>query len=90
MILLWKNWKNCQEFFLNGARITTWKLTFSYLSLSEETQKASNIDNKIVESENYQILLGILIDSDLSFEDLINNMCKKMSQKLNELAGISN
>ena len=35
----------------------------SYLLLSRETQKASKIDGNIIESENNQILLGILIDS---------------------------
>ena len=37
-----------------------------------------------------QILLGILIDSNLSFEEHNNNMCKETSQKLNALARISN
>lgn len=35
----------------------------SHLLLSRETQKASKIDGNIIESENNQILLGILIDS---------------------------
>ena len=35
----------------------------SHLLLSRKTQKASKIDGNIIESENNQILLGILIDS---------------------------
>ena len=59
----------------------------SHLLLSRKTQKASKIDGNIIESENNQILLGILIDS---FKENINNMFKKVSQKLNALARISN
>ena len=36
-----------------------------------------------------QELLGITIDSNLSFEEHLNNICKKASQKLNALARIS-
>ena len=36
--------------------------------------------------EKEQMLLGITIDSNLSFEEHINNLCKKASQKLNALA----
>ena len=48
----------------------------------------SNIDNNIIESKVKQELLGITIDSVLSFEEHINNICKKVSQKLNALARI--
>ena len=48
----------------------------------------SNIDNNIIESKVKQELLGITIDSVLSFEEHINNICKKASQKLNALARI--
>ena len=47
------------------------------------------IDNKLIESENEQVLLGVTIDSNLSFEKHINNLYKKASQKLNALARIS-
>ena len=40
-------------------------------------------------SENKNKLLGIILDSKLSFEDYINNLCKKASQKLNVLARIA-
>ena len=43
----------------------------SHFSLSGETQKVSNIDDNIIELENNQILLGILIDSNLTFEEHI-------------------
>ena len=61
----------------------------SHLLLSGNTKLTSNIDNNITESEMKQKLLGITIDSNLSFEEHVNNICKKASQKLNALASIS-
>ena len=61
----------------------------SHLLLSGNVSLTSNIDNKLIESENEQVLLGVTIDSNLSFEKHINNLCKKASQKLNALARIS-
>ena len=61
----------------------------SHLLLSGNTKLISNIDNNLIESEKEQVLLGITVDSNLSFEEHINNLCKKASQKLNTLATIS-
>ena len=61
----------------------------SHLLLSGNAKLTSNIDNNIIESENNQELLGITIDSNLTFETHITNLCKKASQKLNALARIS-
>ena len=61
----------------------------SHLLLSGNASLTSNIDNNLIESENEQVLLGVMIDSNLSFEKHINNLCKKASQKLNTLARIS-
>ena len=36
-----------------------------------------------------QVLLGIMIDSNLTFETDINNICKRVSQKLNALAKVA-
>ena len=58
----------------------------SHLLLSGNTKLISNIDNNLIESEKVQELLGITIDSNLSFEEHINNLT---SQKLNALARIS-
>ena len=51
----------------------------SHLLLSGNTKLISNIDNNLIESEKEQVLLGITIDSNLSFEEHINNLCKKAS-----------
>ena len=61
----------------------------SHLLLSGNTKMISNIDNNLIKSEKEQVLLGITIDSNLSFEEHSNNLCKKASQKLNALARIS-
>ena len=60
----------------------------SHLLLSGNTKLISNIDNNLIESEKQPVLLGITIDSSLSFEEHINNLCKKASQKLNAPARI--
>ena len=57
-----------------------------YLLLSGNTKLPSNIDNNTIESEIKQGPLGKAIDSNLSFEEHVNNICKKASQKLNALA----
>ena len=62
----------------------------SHLLFSAYNEISANIDGNIIQSENSQVLLGITIDSKLSFNEHINNLCKKASSKLNALARISN
>ena len=47
------------------------------------------IDSNYTESKKDQVLLGITIDSNLTFENHINNICKRASQKLNALARVA-
>ena len=61
----------------------------SYLLLSDNSRATATIDNSYIESEDEQVLLGATIDSDLTFEGHINNICKRASQKLNDLARIT-
>ena len=61
----------------------------SYLLLSDNSRATATIDNSYIESEDEQVLLGATIDSDLTFEGHINNICKTASQKLNALARIT-
>ena len=61
----------------------------SHLLLSGNNNFVAKVDNFEIQSEKQQELLGIVIDSNLSFEDHINNICKKASQKLNALARVS-
>ena len=50
--------------------------------LSGSNMLITNIDGNDMESEDNQILLGITIDSNLSFNKHINNLCKKPAQSL--------
>ena len=59
-----------------------------HLLLSGTSRATAMIDNSYIESEDEQVLLGITIDSNLTFENLINSICKKASQKLNAFARI--
>ena len=60
-----------------------------HLLLFGNNNFVAKVDNFEIQSEKQQELLGVVIDSNLSFEDHINNMCKKASQKLNALARVS-
>ena len=55
--------------------------------LSGNNKATANIDGSAIQSEENQVLLGITIDSNLSFNN-IKNLCKKVSAKLIALAGI--
>ena len=59
----------------------------SYLLLSSNSRATATIDNSYTEDE--QVLLGVAIDSNLTFENHINSICKKANQKLNALARIN-
>ena len=55
----------------------------SHVLFAENDNLSAIIDDRTIMSENKNELLGISLDSKLSFEDHINNLCKKASQKLN-------
>ena len=50
---------------------------------------SANIDDHTIISENNNELLGIILDPKLCFEDHINYLCKKASQKLSTLARVA-
>ena len=60
----------------------------SHLLVSANVRATAKIDNNYIESEKEQVLLGIKIDSNLTFESHINNISKRISQKLNVLARV--
>ena len=70
----------------NYVKVNTGK---SHLLLSGNSRATATIDNSYIESEDEQVVLGITIDSNLTFENHINSICKKASQKLNVLARIA-
>ena len=49
----------------------------SHMLFSGNDNVSANIDNHTIISENNNELLGIVLDSKLSFEYYINNFCKK-------------
>ena len=61
----------------------------SHLLPSGNSRATATTDNSYIESEDEQVLLSITIDSNLTFENHINSICKKASQKLNALARIT-
>ena len=66
----------------NNIKVNTGK---SHLLVSVNVRATINIDSNYTESEKQQVLLGITIDSNLTFESHIINICKSASQKLNTL-----
>ena len=56
---------------------------------SENDKASANMDDHTIISENKNELLGIMLDSKLSFEDHINDLCKKASQKLSAFSRIA-
>ena len=70
----------------NYMKVNTGK---SHLLVSGNARSKTKIDNNYIDSEKEQVLLGITIDSNLTFENHINNICKKASQKLNALARVA-
>ena len=70
----------------NYMKVNTGK---SHLLVSGNVRATAKIDNNDTGSEKEQVLLGITIDSNLTFENHINNICKRASQKLNALARVA-
>ena len=69
-----------KRFDFNYMKINSEK---SHILFSGNDNGSANTDDRIIISENRNELLGMIFDSKLSFEDHINNLCKKASQKLN-------
>ena len=61
----------------------------SHILFSGIDNVSANIGNHTIISENKNELLGITLDSKLSFEDHINNLWKKTSQNLSASAKIA-
>ena len=61
----------------------------SHLLLSGNSRTTAMVHKSFIELKDEQVLLGITIDSNLTFKNHINNICKKASQKLNAPARIA-
>ena len=60
----------------------------SHLLLSGNSNLTVNIDGNVIKSEGNQVLLGITIDSNLSFNKHIEDLCKKPVRNLMLLLGL--
>ena len=58
--------------------------------LTGNKEATLNINQFQIESSKQQKLLGVTTDNKLIFEQHLNNLCNKVSQKLNALTRISN
>ena len=67
-------WLNC-----NYMKVNTGK---SHLLVSGNIRATAKIDSNYIESEKEQVILGITVDSNLTFE---NHICKKSKSKIKEL-----
>ena len=70
----------------NYMKVNTRK---SYLLVSGNVRVTTKIGNNFIESEKEQVLLGIMINWNLTFENHFNNICKRASKKLNALARVA-
>ena len=61
----------------------------SHMILSGNDKVSANIDYHTITSEYKNELLSVTLDSKLYFVDHINNLCKKLSQKLNALSKVA-
>ena len=61
----------------------------SRLLLPGNYRATATIDNNYIESEENQVLRGITIDSNLSFDSHISSICNKASQKFHALGRIA-
>ena len=75
------NWFKYDNFKANATKC--------HFFLSPYQSATINIDGSIMKSRNFQKLLGVTVDSNFTFEQHINSLCRKSSQKLHPLSRIS-
>ena len=61
-----------------------------HLLLSSKTHQVLCISGKIIPSSTAETLVGIIIDSELNFENHLNSICNKMSRKINAFDPVTN
>ena len=75
------NWFTYNNFTANATKC--------HFFLSPYQSATINIDGSIIKRSNSQKLLGVTIDSNFTFQEHINNLYQKSSQKLHALSRIS-
>ena len=61
-----------------------------HLLVTRDTNVTAKIGEFDVKNSSKEKLLGVKIDSKLSFENYVSSLCKKASQKLHALARVVN
>ena len=61
-----------------------------HLLVTTKSAVSANIGEFVINNSNEEKLLGIKIDTKLSFENHVSSLCKKASQKLHALTRIAN
>ena len=75
------NWFQCNNFKANASKC--------HFFLSPYKPVTIKIKESAIESSNSEKLLGVTIDSKLSFDDHITILCRKTSQKLHALSRVA-
>ena len=75
------NWLKYNNFKVNATKCHFFLLPYQSATI--------NIEGSIIKSSNSLKLLGVTIDSDFTFEEHINSLCRKSSQKLHALSTVS-
>ena len=77
---------------LNGIKKTTSKpmQRNAIYFLSPFSNKEMTLANYKIASSNSEELLGVVIDSEVTFAKHIENLCRKTNQKLHALARVAN
>ena len=72
-------------FFQNGLIANSGK---SHLLISPYEKRTIAIDHSFIEASSSEELLGITIDSQLTFHGHITSLCKKANKKISALARV--
>ena len=75
------NWFEKNDLKANASKYHFFSSSYQHTSI--------NINGSVNKSSNSEKLLGITIDSYFTFEEHINTLCRKASQKLHALSRIS-
>ena len=75
------NWFQCNNFKANASKCHFFLLPYKPVTIK--------IKESAIESSNSEKLLGVTINSKLSFDDHITILCRKTSQKLHALSRVA-
>ena len=60
-----------------------------HLLINTDENVALKIENETITNSSNQTLLGILFNNKFDFDEHFTSLCRKASQKLNDLAGVA-